>query len=293
MMSLSLEAQDIQISSVPLPFASYAITEMAQDDIGNIWLATTNQGLYKYNGQEFTHYANKVNDANSLISDRLECIHIDKRGMIWVGSFTSGLSIYNPITETFTNFTHDENDPLSIRSNGVRRFAEDDKGGIWIATLKGIDYWNPETQSFEHDLAPSTDADILNEEHVRVLFIDKAGTLWAGTSSPFDGEQTKGGLFKIDSNTKSVKRYFHDENNNSLNQNIVTAIFEDSRGAFWVGTAGDGLHTMDKELGTFMRHTYDPSYPSKLSRPETKGFDYALDHIRFIEEDMKGHMYVA
>ena len=53
----------------------------------------------------------------------------------------------------------------------------------------------------------------------------------------------------------------------SLINNKVNAILEDSKGNFWVGTAGDGLHTMDRATGKFERHLYDPAHPEKLSRP--------------------------
>ncbi|MGB5499471.1 MAG: two-component regulator propeller domain-containing protein, partial [Maribacter sp.] len=76
--------------------------------------------------------------------------------------------------------------------------------------------------------------------------------------------------------------------------NRVKAIFEDSRGIFWVGTAGDGLHTMNREEGTFIRHTYDPEYPLKLSRPPQKDiYGYAADHISFISEDAQGFIWIG
>ena len=34
---------------------------------------------------------------------------------------------------------------------------------------------------------------------------------------------------------------------NSLINPNVTAMFEDSKGNFWVGTKGNGLHTLDQE----------------------------------------------
>ena len=81
----------------------------------------------------------------------------------------------------------------------------------------------------------------------------------------------------------------------SLIDNHVTAIFEDSRGTFWVGTAGDGLHTMNRANGTFERHLYDPSHPEKLSRPpvaENPNSGYN-DYITFIKEDPKGNIWIG
>lgn len=294
LIQLTVFSQEIQISPISLPstFAPSTIADITQDKLGNIWLASISDGLLKYNGLGFTSFKSNRTDKNSIISDRLECIHGDNNGNVWIGSFTNGLSRYNSDTELFTAYTHNKDDSKSIRSNSIRSFAEDERGGIWIGTVSGIDYWNPDTESFEHNLLASEDEALLQQEHVRTLYIDRAGFLWAGTSSPFFGEQTAGGLFKIDPETKSVKRYASTEAN-KLTSNIVTAIYEDSSGTFWIGTTGDGLHTMDREIGMFTHHPYDASNPTSLSRSKVKGFEYASDHIRFIKEDKFGRLWIG
>ena len=81
----------------------------------------------------------------------------------------------------------------------------------------------------------------------------------------------KGGLNRFYKNTGTFTRYLHDEKDpRSLIDNRIRAIFEDSNGNFWIGTAGDGLHTMDREKGTFERLTYDPAHPEKPGRPRFK-----------------------
>ena len=80
----------------------------------------------------------------------------------------------------------------------------------------------------------------------------------------------------------------------TLTDNRVRAIFEDSRGVFWVGTAGDGLHIMDRNNGSFQRLLNDPKNPHKLSRPPVnKQSLYAVDHITFINEDMQGSIWIG
>ena len=80
-------------------------------------------------------------------------------------------------------------------------------------------------------------------------------------------------LNRFDPTTGTFTRYLHDpEDETSLSNNKVMSLYEDSRGTFYVGTLGDGLHTMDREAGTFTRHRYDPSDPTKLSHPGRTGF---------------------
>jgi len=292
---VKLCAQDVSINGLVLP-SNYSsiVNDLSQDPLGNIWLATRNQGMLKYSGDSYQAFNHERNNPNSLISDRLECLLATTQGKIWIGSFGAGLSRYDPSTENFTNFIHDPGDPKSLGSNAVRSLAEESNGRIWIGTHKGLYYWNPETKTFERNYVDSPDARILSEEHVRTLYFDNSGILWVGASSPFYGERTEGGLFRIDTKTMEVKRFVADNNDpKTLSNNIITSIFEDSRGTFWVGTAGDGLNTMDRELGAFTNHSYDPLHPEKISRPPVRNFGFAEDHIRFFKEDKHGRVWIG
>ncbi|MDH3649487.1 MAG: ATP-binding protein [Saprospiraceae bacterium] len=286
--------QDLRIRSVdfPLSFNTRRISAIAQDAHGNIWLSN-GQGLTKYDGENFTRYSHEKDNPNSLLSDRIECILVDSEGIIWIGGFDAGLSRFDPSTETFIHFQHNEADSSTIRSNIIRSLVQDHEGVIWIGTQEGLDYLNPVTYKFYHHLDPSPESDVLNKEHIRALLVDRKGTLWAGSSGPFFGEETSGGLFRIDIASKKVKRYYHSKAANSLIDNRVTALFEDSKGNFWVGTAGDGLHKMNRDEGTFVRYQYDPEHPEKLSRPPLRELNFAVDHIRFITEDDQGFIWIG
>ncbi len=99
------------------------------------------------------------------------------------------------------------------------------------------------------------DSTSLSHNEVRTLYEDHEGVLWVGTGTPWDTLK-KGGLNKFDRTTGKFTRYMHDANDpHSLINNKVGAIFEDSRGVFWVGTKGDGLHIMDRDDGN-IRTTY-------------------------------------
>src|SRR4051812_41820617 len=127
------------------------------------------------------------------------------------------------------------------------------------------------------------------------IYEDKQNAVWIGTGTSFKDYDSCGGLNKLNKKTGKFIRYMHDDKDlHSLIDNRVRAIFEDSRGNFWVGTAGDGLHTMDRTKGIFERHMYDPSYPDKLSRPPIKNrLVNAVDHITFITEDNNGRVWIG
>ncbi|MEP6597544.1 MAG: two-component regulator propeller domain-containing protein, partial [Ginsengibacter sp.] len=294
-------AQDIHFNLVtraPDDVGS-AILGMTQDTQGFLWFATQN-GLYKYDGYQYTSYHNEPLNPNSPASDNSECIAADKAGYIWLAPRISGLDRLDPVTGIFTHFRHNKNDPGSLANDTVSVIMQDHEGMLWIGGAEGLEKFDSKTNKFSHYKNNPNDPSSLSNNSVRTIYEDKQGTIWVGTGSAFIGETPggdgNGGLNKLNKKTGKFIRYMHDEkDSHSLIDNRVRAIFEDSHGIFWVGTAGDGLHTMDRTKGTFERHLYDPSNPEKLSRPPVKetSLSYVIDHITFIEEDGKGRIWIG
>ncbi len=70
-----------------------------KDKEGDIWMATYNRGVWRYDGNESTHYPIKDNGQDiSLFS-----IYKDKQDQIWLGTHETGVYKFNG--ETFERFT--------------------------------------------------------------------------------------------------------------------------------------------------------------------------------------------
>jgi len=291
-------AQDIHFTQVDPPKGSAwgGVRGMSQDPQGYLWIATSN-GLYKYDGHQYTAYLNDPFNPNSVARNRLESIFADRNGIIWIGTFGSGLDRFDPITNKFTHYQHQPGNQNSLADNRITAIIADHEGIIWLGTFNGVDEFDPRTGLFKHFVHNDKDPNSISNNQVRVIYEDRQGTIWVGTGSPFPPETPigEGGLNKVDKKTGKFTRYLHNPTDpNSLIDNRVRAIFEDSRGIFWVGTSGDGLHTMDRKKGTFARHLYDPAHPEKLSRPPLKKtITFADDHITFINEDNSGKIWIG
>ncbi len=289
--------EPVQIPDLP---AGTYLSGMCQDNNGFIWMASiANNNLFRYDGEKLTAYMQDGNDQDSNASGHLECVYADSKGYIWIGSFENGLYKLNPETEEFEWFHHKTNDAATIRSDSIRAIIESRDGIIWIGTGRGLDSLDPQTGKFTHVDYPSKTGRNLSREHIRALYEDKAGIIWIGCGSPFpadDAVSKPGGLYKLDRNTGLVTHFQHIEGDeHSLADNRVRSILEDSRGVFWVGTAGaNGLQIMDRDKGTFQRFPYDPKNPEKLSRPPVVNeYSYAVDHITFITEDAEGFIWIG
>src|SRR6188474_261987 len=125
------------------------IQGMTQDTQGFLWLATAN-GLYKYDGHQYTSYHNEPLNPNSLANDNIQSVTADKTGYIWIGMGQSGLDRLNPVTGVFTHFRHNDNDPGSLASDNVLNILQDREGILWVGTLAGLDKFDTKTNTFLH-----------------------------------------------------------------------------------------------------------------------------------------------
>src|SRR6185312_275674 len=291
-------AQDVhfEVINPPKDVPWQLISGMSQGPDGFLWISNYT-GVYKYDGQQFTHYLHDPKKPNSIADNRIECILAVNDGTTWIGTYITGLDHLDPATGIVTHFRHLANDPSSLSNDTVTALMQDKQGILWVGTYRGIDRFNPQTGTFTHFAHIANDSTSLSNNLVRVIYEDHEGVIWVGTGSPF-GENAAGGaagLNRFDRKTGTFKSYRHDPKNpNSIADNRVRAIFEDSKGNFWVGTAGDGLQTLDRTTGIFTHYYYDAHHPERLSRPALeKTLGYVDDNITFITEDNAGRIWIG
>jgi len=265
------------------------VVSMAQDKYGYMWFADqTNDCLVRYDGYRMKIFHNDPADSNSVGTKNFESIAADPSGNIWVG-VPRGVDKFDAATDKFVHYRYSNGE----KNKGYNVILVDHSGIVWIGTGDGLDRFDPATGKFIHYVHSDNDIFSLSSNIVRSLYEDKEGVLWVGTGIVFDTKTKEGGLNKFNRETGKFTRYLHDPNDpHSLISNKVRAIFEDSKGNFWVGTDGDGLHLMNRQNGTFERLTYDPLHPEKLSRPPVEKRN-GIDHITFITEDVSGKIWIG
>jgi signal transduction histidine kinase/ligand-binding sensor domain-containing protein len=270
------------------------ITSITQDRQGFMWFV--GEGLYRYDGYKLTAFRNEPLNPRSLSFHKAEAVFCDRQGTIWVGTSGGGLDQFDPATGSFTHYRHDPTNSQSISDDHITALVEDRYGNFWVGTHGGLNRMDRRTGRFtayKHD--PANPNSLSNNE-VRVVYEDRQGILWIGTGSPFGETRLgDGGLNRFNLKTNTFTRYLHQSTNpHSLANNMVRAIYEDSRGTFWVGTFGDGLHTLDRQTGSFTRYPYDPKHPEKLSRPYLKnGVITPNDGVTFVQEDATGNLWIG
>ena len=76
------------------------VMDILQDDKGNMWFSTWN-GINKFDGYTFRTFKSRPDNQIELTNNRVDEMHLDKYGFIWVRTYDERAFRFDPRTETF------------------------------------------------------------------------------------------------------------------------------------------------------------------------------------------------
>ncbi len=279
---------------LPVGQRSNSVQSIAQDHYGFMWFASKN-GLHRWDGFQFKTYRHDPADSTSIGGNYVEHIYLAKDGSLFLSVGWGGekalLDRFDYETETFHHYDYPPEMPTNQDAYALASIAEDNEGIIWLGTHYGVYKLNRKTGIFKQYLHNSDDPNSLSHNICRTIFKDAEGILWFGTGLWWD-QSPLGGLNRYRPKTDDFVNYLHDPADpNSLTSNIITELFEDSRGNLWVGTTVGGLHKMDRQKGSFERFlnesliSYQLSIPIKSSKTNT--------FVQVIHEDQQKKLWIG
>ena len=120
--------------------------EIEEDREGALWVGTHSSGLERFDPttHQFTVYRHNA-DPTSLSNDRVNSVHFDHSGTMWVGT-QDGLNKFDRKTRNFKSYY--EQDGLS--GNVVSCILEDERGNLWMSTNNGMSVFDPSKQTFKN-----------------------------------------------------------------------------------------------------------------------------------------------
>lgn len=107
------------------------VNAITEDALGNIWIASYGDGLWKLEGEALIHYQKK----DGLLSDYCNSIAIDQQNNVWVSHRmgVSNLNIANNLIRTYNNASEMGENEVLMNSTFT-----DDVGDIWFGNAYGI-----------------------------------------------------------------------------------------------------------------------------------------------------------
>jgi len=215
-------------------------TAVRQDKQGFIWIGTQ-KGLVRYDGYRFTNYSHSKDDPDTIAGNYILSLFNAGDDRVWIGTVTSGVSVYDAKTNKFTTYQHDPENGNSLSNNRVFSIAEEGKDNYWFATRNGLNYFNEKTQKFTHYQFDEKDLNSISDNVVHSLLIDRESTLWVGTNK---------GLDRFDPKSKSFERVSaKSEQFKELTSRGVTSLFQARDGKLWVGTKANGVVWINPQDG--------------------------------------------
>lgn len=264
----AVQAQQLQASlshfSTDNGLASNAISNMAQDDYGYIWLATWN-GLSRFDGYNFYNYRTGNGSGIPNLHNRIHSLAIDNQQNVWLRMYDGRVfvmkrsidSIINPFEGINGSEEYRTDHPLTVTSAGdvlvtingvglyklriegkgvnsqlittggleITSMAEGYQNDIWLGTNQGVHRMDISNLTIERK-------GMFTEEHITCLY-SNGYHIYAGTQS--------GNIytFAYGQEPKQIRK-----GNFPLN-----TIFVDSHGLVWFSDTQQGALKLDPATG--------------------------------------------
>lgn len=125
------------------------ITAIVQDSLGYIWFSTQ-FGLNKFDGYNFTSYLYDPKNKNSPRGNWMNFLTTDNEGKIWIFQGIGGIDCFDTYKENFTHYYYDVNDPNGISEKFINTAHIDQWGNFWLGMFNtGINRFDRENKTFK------------------------------------------------------------------------------------------------------------------------------------------------
>lgn len=237
--------------------AGFSVYTLFEDSRRTVWIGAG--VLYRWDRDtgaltSFETTSDRPDDfGNTAVWSILE----DPPGFLWAGT-NQGLYHYEIATGRHRQLVHDPGAPDGLPGQEVYGVHRSRDGSLWVVTARHlarlVDPAAGRFRSYRY-LAEA----VPGRWTFPSVHEDGDGVLWLGSNR---------GLVRFDPATEEMRHYRHDPASaDGLGHDVVRSLCPDPREPdryLWIGTAGGGLHRLDKESGRFLRLTADDGLPNDV-----------------------------
>ena len=242
-----------------------SVASVHQSRDGLLWVATA-RGMDRLDPQTgvFTHLVSKPDDPTTLSPGLLDFLHELPNGDMWFMT-PNGLNFYHRQSHQFVRYGSEALQADALHGNTLFSFLVDKTGLVWVGTWG--DGLNKQSRLTHIPLLTYAPQNTNSLQSANVYCVYEApsepGIIWFGSDK---------GLDRLNKKTGQYTHYWHnDVKTGSIGKGPVTAIAEDKKGRFWIGTDSDGLYLMNRNTGQFTRFM-----PNLKRNPNESQFEHVI-----------------
>ena len=227
-------------------------SNVIKDKKGFLWIGTDN-GLYRFDGQNFKAFRHNPLEKLSLPSDNISTIFLEPNGTFWVADGIKGISQFDPVKQQFHPWRNTNYKDIDVSNENITNIFQDSKGRIWMVIfgrgIASLDKNNNSLKLFSFyksaGIPPWESTAYLND-----IREDKSHVLWIGSHA---------GLIKYNPETNAFHVFrdtTHGKENNSRHAAINNIYIADD-GIVWTGNWGAGLNKFDPQTQQWETYNWD------------------------------------
>ena len=193
---------------------------------------------------------------DGLPENSVICILQDHLGYMWFGT-QNGLVKYDGYSMTV--YKPDTDSDKSISGKEIVTLFEDSKKTLWIGTLKGLNKFNRDDESFKSYQFNQNDINSISSNSVHAIYEDRFGRFWIGTLC---------GLNLLDRNNERFTRFYfinpnlkavRDKGQNSNSLGIIAITDDPLSKDILLGTGLKGLWRFNIDTKLFSQFVFSNS----------------------------------
>lgn len=188
---------ELSINGTPF---NYSVNVLFHDQAGFLWVGTEN-GLFRYDGNNLIHYQNDAFNENSIPNNSVRSIIEDDNHNLWIGC-ESYLAFFNGKENTFKSFYKNSQNTVLYKSSEGTIWANHQRTGL----VKIIPHKQIDSVKFD------THFNFNNDKQISSLVQDHFNRIWVTTKNGIFGLNEKFELMQTNF-LKNILKIIATENN--------------------------------------------------------------------------------
>jgi ligand-binding sensor domain-containing protein len=228
-------------------YHAFLVSQYYEDRKGNIWFATAEHGLGKFDAIDHhaTLFENNKDDPETINDNTTFAIFEDHSGLIWCGTWKGGANVFDPRVLNFGYFKHENNKASSLNNNTIFTIRPKSNTEVFIGTNAGVSIFDCKTKTISQLPIDETKEFSLRHNTIALsVYEDDDGSIWIGSFGS--------GIYRYYPDKNVYTLYQSTEDTNSFSHHSATHIVKDKLNRLWFATE-KGLNVYNREKNNFSR----------------------------------------